>query len=197
MWMSGSAEKSSGNNLQRITVARVGKPHGLAGDVSVELRTDDPELRLAAGNQVLLVTGAKGEGAALTGRYTVAASKFHSGRFIVRFVEVVDRNGAEAIRGMFVESEVDPHELPDEEDSYYDRQLVGLSAKSVEGASLGQVVRVDHLPGQDYLIVKDSVGNETMVPFVREIVPVVDLEEGIATIDPPTGLFDGEVESGQ
>ncbi|MFZ1361513.1 MAG: ribosome maturation factor RimM [Candidatus Nanopelagicales bacterium] len=189
MWTSGSAEKSSGSNLQLVTVARVGKAHGLAGDVSVELRTDEPEVRLAVGAQVLLVTGAKGEGADLTGQYTVAASRFHSGRFIVRFAEVVSRNDAEAIRGMFVESEVDPQALPVEEDAYYDRQLVGLTARSIDGTDLGEVVRVDHLPGQDYLIVKGSSGDETMVPFVIEIVPDVDLEQSTVTMDPPEGLF--------
>lgn len=189
MWTSGSAEKSSGSNLQLVTVARVGKAHGLAGDVSVELRTDEPEVRLAVGAQVLLVTGTKGEGADLTGQYTVAASRFHSGRFIVRFAEVVSRNDAEAIRGMFVESEVDPQALPVEEDAYYDRQLVGLTARSIDGTDLGEVVRVDHLPGQDYLIVKGSSGDETMVPFVIEIVPDVDLEQSTVTMDPPEGLF--------
>lgn len=176
--------------MQRVTVARVGKAHGLAGDVSVELRTDEPELRLAAGAQVWLVTGAKGEGPELTGKYTVAASRFHSGRFIVRLAEVTGRNAAEAIRGMFIESEVDPHELPQEEDAYYDRQLIGLSAQSVDGSSLGEIVRVDHLPGQDYLLIKGADGRETMVPFVAEIVPAVDLENSVVTIDPPAGLFE-------
>lgn len=188
MWMSDNA-------TQRVTVGRVGKAHGLAGDVSVELRTDEPELRFADGAKLWLVPADYSAPVELQHQVTVANSRFHSGRFLVRFDQVTDRNGSESIRGMFIESEIDPTASPADSDEFYDRQLVGLAAKSIDGADLGEIVRVDHLPGQDYLILRrsDSSGagaSETMVPFVSEIVPTVDLEQALVVVDAPPGLFE-------
>lgn len=188
MWMSDNA-------TQRVTVGRVGKAHGLAGDVSVELRTDEPELRFADGAKLWLVPADYSAPVELQHEVTVANSRFHSGRFLVRFDQATDRNGAESIRGMLIESEIDPTASPAASDEFYDRQLVGLAAKSIDGADLGEVVRVDHLPGQDYLIVRQSDSSvagfsETMVPFVAEIVPTVDLDQAFVVVDAPPGLFE-------
>ena len=185
MWMSDSQPL-------RVTVGRVGRAHGLAGDVSVELRTDEPELRFVDGASVWLVSPDYSVDSTLIGEYTVANSRFHSGRFLVRFAEVNDRNGSEAIRGMFIEADIDPTALPQDEDEYYDRQLVGLTAELVDGGNLGEVVRVDHLPAQDYLIVRRDSGDDVMVPFVLEIVPTVDLDRGVVVVDPPAGLIEDD-----
>lgn len=185
MWM-------SDNTIQRVVVGRVGKAHGLAGDVTVELRTDEPELRFADGAAVFLVPASAATTSNLTklsDKITVAGSRFHSGRFLVRFAGIDGRSEAESIRGMLIEAEIDPTELPAEEDSYYDRQLIGLLVQATDATKLGIVVRVDHLPGQDYLIVSMGDG-EVMVPFVAAIVPKVDLEQRLITVAPPPGLFD-------
>lgn len=170
---------------ENVVVGRVGKPHGLAGDVTVEVRTDEPEVRFAKGRKVRLIDQED-----FARDFTITNSKFHSGRLLVRFAHVVDREGAEAIRGRIIEVEVPSDEQPQGVEEFYDRHLVGLKVLDTSGLSMGEVIRVDHLPGQDYLIVDHpEIKEEVMVPFTSEFVPTVDLESGLVTVDGPKGLF--------
>jgi 16S rRNA processing protein RimM len=109
---------------------------------------------------------------------------------LLRFVGIDDRNGAEALRGTMLEADIDPTEMPTDEDEYYDRQLVGLSAVRVNGEVLGSVSEVVHLPGHDLLAVTTTLRGDVLVPFVHEIVTEVDLLEGRVVIDPPGGMFE-------
>lgn len=133
---------------------------------------------------MLHVDGAPGLPATLT----VAATRWHSGRLLLRFDGVADRDGAEALRGLLLAVEQDPAELPLTGDEFYDHQLVGTAALLVSGESLGMVTDVLHLPGQDLLVVTTDDGAEVMVPFVAEIVPEVDITAGWLVVDPPEGL---------
>ncbi|WP_033824616.1 ribosome maturation factor RimM [Kitasatospora sp. MBT63] len=167
----------------QLVVGKIGRAHGIKGDVSVEVRTDEPELRLGPG-AVLLTDPAS------AGPLTVESGKVHSGRLLLRFAGVKDRNGAEALRGTVLIAEVDPEETPDDPEEYYDHQLIGLDVVLTDGTPVGEITEVIHLPYQDLLTVTKADGTEVLVPFVTRIVPTIDLENQRAVIDPPAGLID-------
>ncbi|MEU2504577.1 ribosome maturation factor RimM [Streptomyces sp. NPDC007863] len=171
----------------QLVVARIGRAHGIRGDVTVEVRTDEPELRLAPG-AVLLTDPAS------AGPLTIESGKVHSGRLLLRFEGVRDRNGAEALRNTLLIAEVDPEELPEEEDEYYDHQLVDLDVVLADGTLIGAITEISHLPSQDLFIVERPDGTELMIPFVEQIVTEIDLENQRAVIDPPPGLIDDRAE---
>lgn len=170
-----------------VVVGRVGRAHGIHGDVAVEVRTDEPELRLAPGTVLATDPGPAGP-------LTVTTGRVHSGRLIVRFAEVDGRTAAEALRGTLLLADVDPGQLPDDEDEWYDRQLVGLDVVGADGALVGEVAAVLHLPAHDVLAVRRPDGSEALVPFVTEIVPEVDLAAHRLVVTPPPGLLDGTAE---
>ncbi|MFE9041435.1 ribosome maturation factor RimM [Streptomyces sp. NPDC012421] len=171
----------------QLVVARIGRAHGIKGDVTVEVRTDEPELRLGPG-AVLLTDPAS------AGPLTIESGKVHSGRLLLRFEGVRDRNAAEALRNTLLIAEIDPEELPEEEDEYYDHQLVDLDVVLTDGTEVGVITEISHLPSQDLLIVERPDGTELMIPFVEQIVTEIDLENQKAVIDPPPGLIDDRAE---
>ena len=167
----------------QLVVGKIGRAHGIKGDVSVEVRTDEPEQRLGPGAVVLTDP-------ATVGPLTVETGKVHSGRLLLRFAGVNDRNAAEALRGTILISEVDPEDRPDDPEEFYDHQLIGLDVVLLDGTLVGELTEVVHLPYQDLLTVKRPDGTEVLVPFVTRIVPTIDLENQRAVIDPPPGLID-------
>ncbi|KFF99311.1 16S rRNA processing protein RimM [Streptomyces scabiei] len=171
----------------QLVVARIGRAHGIKGEVTVEVRTDEPELRLAPG-AVLFTDPAS------TGPLTIETGRVHSGRLLLRFEGVRDRNAAEALRNTLLIAEVDPEELPEEEDEYYDHQLMDLDVVTKDGTEVGRIIEISHLPSQDLFIVERPDGSEVMIPFVEKIVTEIDLTEQRAVIDPPPGLIDDRAE---
>ncbi|MEU3029853.1 ribosome maturation factor RimM [Streptomyces incarnatus] len=171
----------------QLVVARVGRAHGIKGEVTVEVRTDEPELRLAPG--AVLATDP-----AATGPLTIETGRVHSGRLLLRFAGVTDRTGAEALRNTLLIADVDPEELPEGEDEYYDHQLMDLDVVTEDGVEVGRITEISHLPSQDLFIVERPDGTEVMIPFVEEIVAEIDLEEQRAVITPPPGLIDDRAE---
>ncbi|MFD9792437.1 ribosome maturation factor RimM [Streptomyces sp. NPDC059070] len=167
----------------QLVVARIGRAHGIKGEVTVEVRTDEPELRLSPG--AVLATDP-----AATGPLTIETGRVHSGRLLLRFEGVRDRTSAEALRNTLLIADVDPDELPEEEDEYYDHQLIDLDVVLADGTGIGRITEISHLPSQDLFIVERPDGTEVMIPFVEEIVTEIDLEEQRAVIDPPPGLID-------
>ncbi|MFI1093106.1 ribosome maturation factor RimM [Streptomyces sp. NPDC020917] len=172
----------------QLVVGRIGRAHGIKGEVSVEVRTDEPELRLAPG--AVLATDP-----ASTGPLTIATGRVHSGRLMLRFEGVSDRTGAEALRNTLLIAEVDPEERPDDPEEFYDHQLIDLDVVTRDGRTVGRIAEITHLPYQDLLVVTRPEGGEVLIPFVTEIVPEIDLDEQRAVVDPPPGLLDdGEAE---
>ncbi|MFF5028171.1 ribosome maturation factor RimM [Streptomyces collinus] len=171
----------------QLVVARIGRAHGIKGEVTVEVRTDEPELRLAPG--AVLATEP-----ASTGPLTIETGRVHSGRLLLRFAGVSDRTGAEALRNTLLIAEIDPEELPEGEDEYYDHQLMDLDVVTEDGTEVGRITEISHLPSQDLFIVERPDGSEVMIPFVEEIVTEIDLEEQRAVIAPPPGLIDDRAE---
>ncbi|WP_030421556.1 ribosome maturation factor RimM [Streptomyces sp. NRRL F-5065] len=171
----------------QLVVARIGRAHGIRGEVTVEVRTDEPELRLGPG--AVLTTDP-----ATAGPLTIETGRVHSGRLLLRFEGVHDRDGAEALRNTLLIAEVDPDERPEDEDEYYDHQLIDLDVVTVDGEEVGRITEISHLPTQDLFIVERPDGTEALVPFVAEIVTEIDLERQRAVIDPPPGLIDDRAE---
>ncbi|MFJ8886923.1 ribosome maturation factor RimM [Streptomyces sp. NPDC102402] len=167
----------------QLVVARVGRAHGIKGEVTVEVRTDEPELRLGPG--AVLATEP-----ASTGPLTIETGRVHSGRLLLRFEGVRDRTGAEALRNTLLIADVDPAELPEDPEEFYDHQLMDLDVVLADGTEIGRITEISHLPSQDLFIVERPDGSEVMIPFVEEIVTEIDLEEQRAVITPPPGLID-------
>jgi 16S rRNA processing protein RimM len=167
-----------------LLVGRIAKAHGITGELAVDIHTDEPDERFAPG-------------AVLTARLrdrsvrplTVTTARPHSGRLLVRFDEVPDRNAAEAVRG--AQLLVDAAELPpsDDPDAFYDHELEGLAAVLADGTPVGTVSEISRGPGGELLVLKREDGTEALIPFVRAIVPEVDVAGGRITIDPPDGLL--------
>ncbi|MFE0348153.1 ribosome maturation factor RimM [Streptomyces griseoluteus] len=171
----------------QLVVARIGRAHGIKGEVTVEVRTDEPESRLAPG--AVLATDP-----ASVGPLTIATGRVHSGRLLLRFEGVGDRTGAEALRNTLLIADVDPEEMPEDEDEYYDHQLIDLDVVTEDGTEVGRITEISHLPSQDLFIVERPDGSEVLIPFVEEIVSEIDLDEQRAVITPPPGLIDDRAE---
>lgn len=168
-----------------LTVAVVGRAHGLRGEVRLDVRTDDPAARLAPGTALETEPADSGPLTVAKVRHAPDGSTF------VTFAEARDRSAAEALRG--VELVVETDELDgSEDDAWYPHELIGLRALTAEGEELGEVTGVEASPAHDLLAVRPSAGGPAvLVPFVAEIVPAVDEDAGTVTIDPPGGLFPG------
>ena len=169
----------------QLTVATIGRAHGLKGEVALDLRTETPEDRLASGT--VLVTEP-----ASAGPLTVARTRVQAGRWFVAFREVTDRTAAEGLRGVHLVVEAP---ASDEDDAWYPHELVGLRAELADGTVVGEVVGLEHLPAQDALLVREPDGTQTLVPFVRAIVPVVDVTGGRVVLDPPAGLLAADADA--
>jgi 16S rRNA processing protein RimM len=168
----------------RLTVGRIGRPHGIRGDVVVGIRTDEPELRFAKGSR--LDTDPVG-----IGPLTVATSRWHSSELLVRFEGVDDRDAAAELGGTWLLADSATFAPLDDPDEFRDGDLIGLAVRTVDGAAVGTVDNVLH-SGQDVLVIKSPDGREVMVPFVLPLVPEVDVSSGYLVIDPPEGLLDME-----
>ena len=166
----------------RVVVGRIGRAHGVRGEVAIDVRTDEPDRRFAPIST--LVAGDR--------TLTVSKMRWHSGRLLVAFTEVADRTAAELWRGTVLEADVDPDELPADEGEFYDRQLIGLEVRNAADAVIGSIAAVAHHGEQDTLVLRLGSGDEILVPFVSEIVPTVDLAGGYVIVTDVPGLLDPE-----
>ncbi|CCG04620.1 ribosome maturation factor RimM [Blastococcus saxobsidens] len=170
-----------------VVVGRIGRPHGVRGLATVEVRTDDPEGRFAPGAVLLTDPPERGP-------LTVVDRRWHSGTLLLQLAgptgEVYDvREAVDELRNtLLVVPIADLPEL-EEPDSFYDHQLVGLTVRLPDDSVLGEVTAVRH-EAQDLLVVGRSEGGEALIPFVSAIVPTVDVAGGFLVVDPPEGLLD-------
>lgn len=165
-----------------VAVGRIGRPHGVRGDVTIEVLTDDPGARFAPGS-VLLTEPPD------IGPLTVTGSGRSGSITTVHFDGIDDRTMAETLRGTVLQ--IDTADLPelDDADEFYDHQLLGLAAHDASGAALGTVTAILHAPAAPVLTVTRPDGRDELVPFVAAIVTDVDLAAGRLVIDPPEGMF--------
>ena len=165
----------------KLNVGRIGKAHGILGEATIEVRTDEAENRFAIG--AVLETDSHGE-------LTVISARVHNGILLLGFQGIEDRNSIEALRNELLYAEVDIQAPGIDEDDYHVLQLVGCTAYLVDGDEFGVVTDVLNLPGQDVLAIKSADG-EVLIPFVRQLVPVVDIKAQRMTVIPPD--IDGSV----
>ena len=167
-----------------LVVGRIIRAHGIRGEVVVDVRTDEPAERFAVGS--VLVT----DPAAVRDGLKIEAVRPHQGRLLIVFEGVYDRTAAEALKGIRLcvdSADVRPSADPDE---FNDHQLIGLRAVGVDGEMLGEVVAIDHAPASDLLVLRLPDQRSALVPFVKAIVPEVDLAGGRVVLTPPEGLLD-------
>jgi 16S rRNA processing protein RimM len=195
----------------QLVVGRIARPHGVRGEVSVAVHTDEPERRFAVGS-VLATDPAE------AGPLTVAMVRWHTGRLLIGFDGVTDRSQAEGLRGVWLTLDSAQAESSDDPDEFHDHELIGLAVVTVSGEPVGRVTDVRHF-GQDLLVIEPAgrAGAEPaaagpagpvrpgqsaqpdglLVPFVAAIVPEVDVAAGRLVIDPPPGLLElGAAEPG-
>ena len=200
-------------------VARIGKPHGIRGEVTVHLHTDDPRGRFAIGT-VLPTQARAGSGVPRT--LTIRGARDHNGTWLLAFEEIPDRAGAEALRGTRL---LTPEPRPDPagrdrqptstattlpatpgttsvtttasttitstgSDEWYAEELEGLPVTRTDGTPVGTVTGLELGPGQDRLVIALLNGRSATVPFVSALVPVVDVPARRVVIDPPPGLLE-------
>jgi 16S rRNA processing protein RimM len=159
----------------KLNVGRIGKAHGILGEATIEVRTDEAENRFAIG--AVLETESHGN-------LTVASARVHNGILLLSFDGIEDRNAIEALRNELLYADVDIDAPGVDEDDYHVLQLIGCKAYLVDGDEFGEVSEVLNLPGQDVLVIKSESG-ETLIPFVRQLVPIVDIKARRMTVIPP------------
>jgi 16S rRNA processing protein RimM len=174
----------------RVIVGRIGRPHGIRGEVVIGVRTDEPDLRFAVGATLDAGRSPDGEGPdGDGGQLIVASARWHSGQLLVAFAGITDRTAAAELTGSWLS--VDSGQLPEvtDPDEFRDHELIGLSVRTTAGDPVGIVTDVLH-HGQDLLVVRRPGQEEALVPFVKAIVPEVDVAAGVLVINPPPGLLD-------
>lgn len=176
--------------MTELTVGRIGRPHGLRGEVTVDIRTDDPRERFAPGSSLRTEPAARGP-------LTVASFRIISGLNVVRFDGYDDRNAAETLRGTMLVVDIDALPVLTDDDEFYDHELIGLvahlqAANGGLGDVIGPITELLHLPANDVLVVSTDrmAAGEVLIPFVKVVVPVVDVAAGVVVVDPPDGLFE-------
>lgn len=177
----------------QLRVGRLVKAHGLKGALKLELYTDDPDGRFVPGAVFTLQVP---ESSPWHGKsITVREFRWMNTHPVAFFEGVDDREAAEALVRAILWIDQDAEASAPEDDAWYDHQLVGLDVVR-DGVKVGRVIRVDHFPAQDLLIVRPSTGSgtggsgEVLVPFVKAIVPEVDVAAGRVIVTPPAGLFE-------
>nr|WP_229671380.1 ribosome maturation factor RimM [Salinibacterium xinjiangense] len=170
----------------QLRVGRLTKAHGLKGAIKVELYTDAPERRFVPGAvfSLQVPTSSDWHGKTLE----LIELKFYNAQPVAFFAGVLDRSTAETLIKAILWIEHDPAEKSDEEDAWFDHQLIGLAVMR-DGAKVGTISQIDHFPAQD-LITVDTPTGDVLVPFVKAIVASVDIEAGTMTVTPPLGLFE-------
>ncbi|HJQ05770.1 MAG TPA: ribosome maturation factor RimM [Nocardioides sp.] len=168
-----------------VVVGRIGKPHGIRGEVTVDVRSDEPDKRYAVG-AVLLAQAPRGS-AFPHATLTVSRTRWHQGVLLATFAELPDRNAAEAARGVVLRARIDETERPEDPEEFYDHQLIGLAAYDTDGTHLGEVTGLSH-GAQDLLQIRTLDKRDVLVPFVHQLVPEVDLDAGRLVIADRPGL---------
>jgi 16S rRNA processing protein RimM len=169
----------------QLRVGRLTKAHGLKGAIKVELYTDEPDKRFVPGAVFTLQVPEESPWFGKTLELTEL--RWYNEHAVAFFVGVPDRTAAESLIKAILWIDVEG-ETATEPDAWYDHQLVGVAVER-DGLKVGKVSRVEHMPAQDLLVISTPKG-EVMLPFVKALVPSVDLEKGIVTITPPGGLFE-------
>jgi 16S rRNA processing protein RimM len=164
----------------QLVVGRIGRAHGVLGEATIEVRTDDPDLRFAVGEKLTLENG---------NTLTVSSYRWHNQILLLSFNGINDRNKIEELRDKLLYAEVDTK--ANQPGEYHFQQLIGCQVILADGSKLGEVKEIVQLPGQDLLSVESAKG-EVLIPMVKQIIVSIDVDQKIIQINPPEGLLDVE-----
>jgi len=162
----------------QLVVGRIGRAHGVLGEATIDVQTDDPDLRFKVGSKLTLDSGQE---------LTIKSSRWHNQILLLGFEGVNDRNQIESLRDQLISSQVDLSALAPGE--YHYQQLIGCQVYLQNNDLVGQVSEVVKLPGQDLLSV-DKNGSQVMIPMVKKIIISIDVLEKKIVVNPPEGLLD-------
>jgi 16S rRNA processing protein RimM len=162
----------------QLVVGRIGRAHGVLGEATIEVRTDDADLRFAVGNKLTLDTGKE---------LTIKSSRWHNQVLLLAFEGINDRNQIEDLRDHLVLAEVDTNNMAEGE--YHYQQLIGSQVLLQSGDLIGVVEEIVKLPGQDLLSVNNG-GKEVLIPMVKQIIVSIDVQTKTIVVNPPEGLLD-------
>lgn len=168
-------------STQLYRLATVGAPRGLKGEVRLNLHTDNPQERLTAGTRVTTSPD--------IGELVISDLIYRAPSWYVRFEGRPDRTAVEPLVHTVLLAEGS-----EEPEAWYSDELKGLRVQDLEGNEIGVVADVQNYPAQDLLVVKEKNGTQALIPFVKQIVPSVDIEVGIVVVDAPHGLLSGDEE---
>lgn len=179
-----------------VLVARIGKPHGLRGEVSVQVHTDSPDERFSVGSVLSTEPEERGP-------LVVVSVRVHQGRYLLGFRGIEGRDSAEQLRDTQLlilldgsrgsttdAASVATQEVGGATNAFYEDELVGLAVRLISGELVGHVSGLHTRPAQDLLEIELRGGGTALVPFVEQLVPTVDVSAGEVVIDPPAGLLD-------
>jgi 16S rRNA processing protein RimM len=169
---------------ETLVVGRIGRPHGLRGELAVSVRTDVPDERFATGVEFTVAAGR---------RLKVAGSRWHSGTLLLSFDGVGDRDTAAELTGTTLTVEASALAPIDDPDEFHDHELIGLRAELADGSVVGEVRDVLHGPAGELLVVTREARADALIPFVHQIVPTIDLAAGKVVLTPPEGLLEDEL----
>ena len=164
----------------QLVVGRIGRAHGVKGEATIEVRTDDPDIRFAVGQTVTLENGRS---------LIISSKRWHNQVLLLSFSAFNDRNLIEELRDQLLYAEVDINSTASGE--YHFQQLIGSQVLLPNGENLGLVTEVIQLPGQDLLSVASQKG-EVLIPMVKQIIISIDVDKKLIKINPPEGLLDVE-----
>ena len=162
----------------QLVVGRIGRAHGVLGEATIDVQTDDPDLRFKVGSKLTLDSGQE---------LTIKSSRWHNQILLLGFEGVNDRNQIEALRDQLISSQVDLSALAPGE--YHYQQLIGCQVYLQNNDLVGQVSEIVKLPGQDLLSV-DKNGSQVLIPMVKQIIISIDVLEKKIVVNPPEGLLD-------
>ena len=170
----------------KLRVGRFLKAHGLKGAIKLELYTDSPNERFVPGAVLELQVPEESPWFGKT--VTVSELKWFNSSPVLFLKDVSDRTQAESLIKAILLVEQPLDVSPQEPDAWYDHQLAGLKVLR-DGAEIGTLLRVEHMPAQDLLVIKTSE-TEVLLPFVKAFVSKVDIQAGVIEVTPPGGLFE-------
>ena len=162
----------------QLVVGRIGRAHGVLGEATIEVQTDDPDIRFQVGNKLTLDDGRQ---------LTIRSSRWHNQILLLAFDGVGDRNQIEELRDQLISSEVDLGSLAPGE--YHFQQLIGCEVFQQNGELIGAVDEIVKLPGQDLLSVSRA-GGQVLIPMVKQIIIEIDVLAKKIVVNPPEGLLD-------
>ena len=162
----------------QLVVGRIGRAHGVLGEATIEVQTDDPDIRFQIGNKLTLDDGKQ---------LTIRSSRWHNQILLLAFDGVTDRNQIEELRDQLISSDIDLDSLAPGE--YHFQQLIGCEVFQQNGELIGAVDEIVKLPGQDLLSV-NRAGAQVLIPMVKQIIIEIDVSAKKIVVNPPEGLLD-------